>query len=241
MNAYSPPGPSAVVVDFDDTLVDTGRRFDDRRRALFDVLEKAGFPRNEVESVHHDVVDQELLGVFGYGPFRLGPSFRDTYLRLAHLHGRPPDPELARKAEAQARGIDDAPPPFPGALEALEALASRLPVTLWTQSHFPAYQLGCVEAAGVLDILRPEQVVVTPVKDAVRYRALVKGLGVDSPARSVMVGNSMRKDVNPALEAGARAIWIDGGPSWHMDRAEPWSRGYLRVRSFPEAVEQLLG
>lgn len=244
VNQRTPPllrsTPAAVVVDFDDTLVDTGRRFDNRRRALFAFLEEAGFPRREVESVHHDVVDQELLGIFGYGPFRLGPSFRDTYLRLAHRHGQDPDPALAREAEARAAGIDEPPPPLPGAMEALEALSSRLPVALWTQSHFPDYQRRCVEAAGVLDILRADQVFVTPEKDASRFSALLGNLGVAPASRSVMVGNSMRKDVNPALEAGARAIWIDAGPAWHMDRAEPVGTGFLRVRSFPEAVERIL-
>jgi putative hydrolase of the HAD superfamily len=230
-----------ILVDFDDTLVDTGPRFRRRRDALFRFLASLGFGEEEAWKTHHEVVDRELLDLWGFGPFRLGPSFRDTYLRLAHDRGIPPDPNLARMAEALAGGFDEEPaPPLPGALEALRELVRHRQVALYTQSHYPEYQLGSVTSAGVLEILPRERVFITPEKDAPAYRRAALAAGAPSPEASLMVGNSIRADVNPALEAGAGAIWIDQGEPWHLDEARPVDRPFARARSFAEAVDQIL-
>lgn len=232
--------PTHVMVDFDDTLVDTGPRFRARRDALFGYLEDLGFPRARSYRVHHEVVDQELLGLWGYGPFRLPASFRDTYIRLCSESGIAPDPRTARRVEGFADGIEATPPLLPGALEHLARLADRLPVALYTQSSYPEYQALCIEESGVLEIIPRERVVITPVKDAASYRRALETMRAGPPERSCMVGNSVRSDVNPALEAGARAIWIDHGEVWHADRADPISGDLTRVGSFPEAVSILV-
>jgi putative hydrolase of the HAD superfamily len=229
-----------VLVDFDDTLVDTGPRFRARREQLFRFLEEVGFHRGDAERVHHEVVDLELLTLMGFGPFRLGPSFRDTYVRLCFEAGVPPEAELAREAEALAEGIEEPPPLLPGALEALRELAAHRPVAIYTQSHFPAYQLGCVEAAGVLEVVSPDRVRITPEKTADTFRRTLSHFRVGRADRAWMVGNSIRSDVNPALESGARAIWIDTGLVWHHDRAHPVHPDFGRAPTFAHAVRQLL-
>lgn len=229
-----------VLVDFDDTLVDTGPRFRERRDALFSFLEELGFPRAHAYRIHHEVVDRELLGIWGYGPFRLGASFRDTYLRLCSEDGRIPEPVAARRAEALADGIDEPPPTLPGALDALARLAAALPVAIYTQSAFPTYQTRCIENSGVFDIVPPSRLVITPDKSPESYRAALRSLDAGPAERSCMVGNSVRSDVNPALLSGARAIWVDAGDPWHADLADPLEGDLTRVESFPEAVEVLL-
>lgn len=229
-----------ILVDFDDTLVDTGPRFRTRRNRLFRFLEELGFSREAAERVHHEVVDRELLDLLGFGPFRLGPSFRDTYVRLCLGKGEPPDPLLAREAEALASGIESPGPLLPGALEALQELAARVPVAIYTQSHFPDYQLACVEAAGVLGVVERNRVRVTPRKCTATFREALGFFQVGRADQAWMVGNSMRCDVNPALSAGSQAIWIDTGVVWHHDRARPVHERFQRVLSFPQAVERLL-
>jgi putative hydrolase of the HAD superfamily len=233
--------PGLVLVDFDDTLVDTGPRFRARRERLFDFLSGLGFDRTDAWHAHHEVVDRELLPLMGYGPFRLGASFRDTYLRVAAQAGLPPDPGRAREAEALAEGIEDPPPPLPGAMHALRELARHHRVLLYTQSHFPDYQIECVEAAGVLEILPRDRVRITPIKDETAFRSAARYGGFADPGRTLMVGNSIRSDVNPALAAGASAIWIETGDTWPLDRAEPLHAGYARAPDFATAVERILG
>jgi len=228
-----------VLVDFDDTLVDTGPRFSKRRSRLFRFLEDQGFNRQEIERVHHEVVDSELLGLLGFGPFRLGPSFRDTYVRLCVFDGRTPDLAVARRAEELARGVEQASPPLPGALEALERLAGELPTAIYTQSGFPEYQLQCMASVGLLEIVPRARIRVTPEKTTAAFRRVAGEMGARPGPDVWMVGNSVRSDVNPALAAGARAIWVNAGEGWHHDRAE-LLRPTPTTSTFAEAVDRLL-
>ncbi|TVP77444.1 MAG: HAD family hydrolase [Gemmatimonadales bacterium] len=231
---------SLVLVDFDDTLVDTAPRFLSRRNRLFDWLEDLGFAREEALSVHHDVVEQELLPVWGYGPFRLAPSFRDTYVRLCVRHGKAPSRDLARAASSLADGIEDPSPPLPGALEALEHLAARRTVAIWTQSHFPSFQWSALEAAGVLRIVSRERILIVPGKSPSSFGAALQALEPGAGSRPWMIGNSVRHDVNPALASGARAIRVRCTSEWHMDGAPPLHSGFLEAPDFQSAVRQLL-
>lgn len=229
-----------VLVDFDDTLVDTGPRFSERRARLFDFLAAEGFDPTEAHRVHHDVVEGELLPLMGFGPFRLAPSFRDTYLRLCADAGRRPETAAAQAAEALASGIEDPPTLFPGALPALRRLADRHPTVLYTQSGFPDYQLSCIRAAGVLDILPSDRVRITPHKTRSAFEKVLGDFRVSAPHRALMIGNSVRADVNPALEAGARAIWIQMDEVWHHDLGDPLDPQVPRASHFVEAVDSLL-
>lgn len=42
----------------------------------------------------------------------------------------------------------------------------------------------------------------------------------DGPARAMMVGNSMRSDVVPAIEAGSWGVYVPHGPVWALEHAE---------------------
>lgn len=229
-----------VLVDFDDTLVDTAPRFQGARRELFALLARAGFPEETTRAVHHDEVEPEMLSAHGLGPFRLEPSFRETYRRLCARAGREADEQLAEECAALGRRVAGAPPCLDGALDALRTLAAALPTALYTQAGDPDYQLRCIREAGVLEILSEERVRICERKTADEFRAALERFGVAEPAAACMVGNSIRADINPALLAGARAIHVECEQPWEFDVVEPVSRGFLRVRSFAEAVRHLL-
>lgn len=42
----------------------------------------------------------------------------------------------------------------------------------------------------------------------------------DGPDRAMMVGNSMKSDVRPALEAGAWGVFVPHGLTWVLEHAE---------------------
>ncbi len=229
-----------VLVDFDDTLVETAPAFQQAREALFERLEVEGFPRTEVERLHHEVVEPELLAVFGMGPFRLEPSFRETYVRLCVQAGRPPDPRTAEECAALGRDFMGHPVLLEGALEALDALARRYPTILYSQASHPEYQMGRIRDAGAPRVLPENRIHISPEKNAEDYRRTVQRFGASSPERTVMVGNSIRSDVNPALEAGGQAILVEPYEMWVYDRVEPVRTDFLRFTTFPEAVRHLL-
>ncbi len=233
-------GIGLVLVDFDDTLVDTAPRFLGARRTFFARLARLGFDDTRARVVHHELIDPGMMRRFGFGPNRLVHSFRETYRALCEEHGLAAQPAVVAELEAIGQGVAGTPPALDGALDALAQLARHLPTALYTQSGDPEYQLGCVREAGVVEILGAERVRVCGRKTEDAFREALEHFGIADPALAWMVGNSVRSDINPALTAGAHAILVDAPEPWEFDVVEPVSPDFVHVRSFPEAVRFLL-
>ena len=109
-----------------------------------------------------------------------------------------------------------------------------------TQAGDRDYQLTCITESGVLEIVRHERVRITERKTTEQFAATLREFGVVDPRRVWMIGNSMRSDINPALETGANAIFVDVDEPWEFDVVDPVHDGFVTVRTFPEAVDYLL-
>jgi len=229
-----------ILVDFDDTLVDTGPRFHQARERLFQQLVREGFRPDEVHRVHHDEVDTEYLESMGYGPARLAPSFRETYIRLCLRNGRRPDSAAAEGYAGLGAAVAGPPPLLEGAMEALRTLAGSLPTALYTQSSDPDYQLHCIRASGILEVLPAHRIHITPRKTPEAFMDTLGRFSAREPDRVCMVGNSIRSDVNPALASGAQAIHVEVASPWVHDVVPLLRTDVPTVRSFREAVALLL-
>ena len=230
-----------VLVDFDDTLVATAGRFRDARERLFSLLADQGLDAGDVARLHHDEIDPELRQRYGFGPHRLEEAFRETYLRACARAGRNTDGALLDRCAALGRSVVGAPPPIDGALAALARLTRSHPTVVYTQSGRMEYQIECVRAAGIVEIVGHERVHVCAEKTTAAFVATIERFGVADPARAWMIGNSIRSDINPALEAGANAILVEVDEPWAFDVVEPVASGFTRVRSFAEAVDVMVG
>jgi putative hydrolase of the HAD superfamily len=229
-----------VLVDFDDTLVDTGPRFQNARRALLLLMQEAGFTEDIAYDVLYNRVDPGMRAKYGLGPKRMEPAFVATYERLCEIHGVAVDADIVRRSAELGRGVYGPPPAFEGALDALRRLSLHLPTVVYTQSGDAQYQLECVRGAGIIDIVAEDRVRVCDRKDAEMFVQTLASYGVKDPARAWMVGNSIRSDINPALEAGANAILVDTPDPWEYDLVDPHSEHFHRVPTFPHAVDLLL-
>lgn len=230
-----------VLVDFDDTLVDTAPRFEGARRLLFTRMQELGFDRDHVEHVHHHEVDPPLREKFGLGPQRMAPAFAGTYRALCSHEGVEPDPEILRAVRRIGADVAGTPPVIDGAMDALRRLAAALPTVVYTQANDTDYQLGCLRDAGAVAAVGEDRVRVVPLKTPDTLRSTLAEFGVEEPERAWMVGNSIRSDINPALEVGVRAMLVEVAEPWQHDVVEPLHNGFPRVPSFARAVDLLLG
>ncbi len=55
----------------------------------------------------------------------------------------------------------------------------------------------------------------------------------DGPGCAMMVGNSMKSDVRPALDAGAWGVFVPHGLTWALEHAEP-PKDHARFRELPD-------
>lgn len=232
--------PTLVLVDFDDTLVDTAPRFARARSRLFQLLAEQGFDPVLVEHVHHNDVDPGMRARHGYGPARLGPAFLETYRALCSAGGASPDTAIEALCVELAAGVAGTPPPLDGAIPALRRLAAAVPTAIYTQAADADYQIGCLRDAGALEAVGETRVRVVPVKTADALRETLDAFEVRDPAAAWMVGNSIRSDINPALEIGVNAILVEQDDPWHHDVVEPVHDRFPRVRRFADAVQMLL-
>jgi putative hydrolase of the HAD superfamily len=230
-----------VLVDFDDTLVDTAPRFQNARRAFYARVAAAGLSSDRALRIHDERVDPGMRARHGLGPHRLEHAFLETYTLLCDELGADRDAALLDEIRAIARGVAGTPPCIDGAIDALARLAAAHPTVVYTQSGAPDYQLQCVIGAGVLGVLAQERIRICAEKNAAEFRRVMEAHDVSDPAAAWMIGNSIRSDINPALEAGANAILVETDDPWHHDLVEPIGNGFRRVRRFPDAVALLVG
>lgn len=234
------PGIDLVLVDFDDTIVETAPRFERARRQLFDRLARADFDRAEAERVHHHEVDPRMRSEHGLGPYRMPLAFAETYRALCRGARCDVDPVILQECRRLAEDIAGTPPVIAGALAALRRLAAVLPTAIYTQASDSEYQLGCVRDAGAAALVGEGRVRIVSTKTAAALRETLQHFGVRDPRRVWMVGNSIRSDINPALEVGVRPLLVEMEEPWQYDVVDPLSNGFPIVGTFSEAVELLL-
>ncbi|HEV3310207.1 MAG TPA: HAD hydrolase-like protein, partial [Chloroflexota bacterium] len=88
-----------------------------------------------------------------------------------------------------------------------------------------------------------EHVEVVLEKNVEAYVNFVERLGLD-PARTWMIGNSPRSDINPALAAGLNAVHIPHPQTWEMELEEiedPRSDRLSVVQSVTELISLFSG
>jgi putative hydrolase of the HAD superfamily len=103
-----------------------------------------------------------------------------------------------------------------GVAETLEYLVTRHDLILFTKGH-PEEQKLKIDRSG-LGIFFGHTAIVKE-KDAAAYLDLVAAQGMD-PARTWMVGNSPKSDINPALEAGLNAVFVPHPQTWVLENEE---------------------
>ena len=103
-----------------------------------------------------------------------------------------------------------------GVPETLAYLAARHDLTLFTKGH-PDEQTLKIGRSGLGEYFRHTAIV--KEKDAAAYRRLVAERGMD-PARTWMIGNSPKSDINPALAAGLHAVFVPHAHTWVLEKQE---------------------
>ena len=104
-----------------------------------------------------------------------------------------------------------------GVREVAEELAANFPLILVTKGDL-LHQETKLASSGLGHLFKGLEVV--SEKDERIYRNLIARHDV-RPDRFVMVGNSLRSDILPALEAGAQAVYIPYEMSWVHERISP--------------------
>jgi putative hydrolase of the HAD superfamily len=154
------------------------------------------------------------LRVFGYGVKGFTLSMIETAIEVSE--GRIPASSIQRIIDWGKEMHDHPVELLDGVVDTLDALTGTYALVLITKGDL-FHQETKVAASGLGEHFTGIEVV--SEKDPSCYRRALARYGVD-PAEFVMVGNSVRSDVLPVLEIGARAVHIPYGITWGHEVAE---------------------
>jgi len=209
-----------LLVDGDDTLWENNVYFEEAIEAFLDYLSHSSLSREQVRSTL-DEIERLNSRVHGYGSAAFARNLRETYERLAERKVERQDLDYIMMLGQRILRREVAV--LPGVAETLSYLAARHRLLLLTKGDVEEQRLK-VEGSGLTPHF--EQVVIVREKDVGAYRDLVHAYRLD-PARTWMVGNSPRSDINPALAARLKAVFIPHAHTWRLEAelmAEPDSR-----------------
>jgi putative hydrolase of the HAD superfamily len=207
-------GIQAVVFDADDTLWSTEELYDRAREDARRLVGVTGLDEDEWERLERSI-DVENVERFGHSPDRFPTSCVQAYEAVCRAAGRVPNAEVSAAVTAAARSAFEQEAPLrPHARETLTELRSQgLRLALLTKGD-PALQRRRIEQSGLAPLFDVVEVVEQKTPESIR--SVLERLGVDA-ASAISVGNSVRSDVLPSLEAGVRPVWIDAHV-WEYER-----------------------
>lgn len=162
------------------------------------------------ECVHARLLATERKNIllFGYGAKGMTLSMLET--AIAMTNARISAADLAR---ILALGKDVLTHPvelLPHVRSAVEAVAARHRIVLITKGDL-FHQEAKIAASGLSDLFTRIEIV--SEKDPAAYSRVLRECDVEA-AHFVMVGNSLRSDIEPVLALGARGIHIPYATTW---------------------------
>lgn len=199
-----------VGLDADDTLWHNEPLFTSRREQFCAML--ARYEPSGIAEDHLYQVEMRNLGHFGYGVKGFVLSMIETAIELTG--GRI---EAGDVQTIIGWGRDMLAGPIrllDGVGEAVEALARDYPLVLVTKGDLLDQETKLARS-GLGQHFRGIEIVSDKTPEV--YRRVLARYGVE-PGHFVMVGNSLRSDVLPALAAGAHAVYVPYDICWVHER-----------------------
>jgi putative hydrolase of the HAD superfamily len=218
-----------LLIDADDTLWENNIYFERAFDEFVAFLDHSAMSPKEVRAVLDEIEDANAR-IHGYGSLNFGRNLRQCYERLVERAVNPQD--LATVMAFAERILECPMETIAGVPETLEYLHTRHDLTLFTKGN-PEEQKLKIDRSGLGRFFRHTAIV--KEKDTAAYQRLVRDRQLDA-ARTWMVGNSPKSDINPAMEAGLNAVFIPHAHTWVLEKQEirPGAGQLLTVDRFPE-------
>jgi putative hydrolase of the HAD superfamily len=203
--------PQHLIFDADDTLWENNIYFEDAFDRFCEFLNHSHMTPDQIRAAL-DEIEIANNKIHGYGARNFARNLAQLY---QHLCQRGIEEEDVKRVAAFADEILQAPMELINDVEeTLAELGQVHELTLFTKGHAEE-QESKIDRSGLRSYFDHCEVV--KEKNAAAYSALVKDRGFDSN-RTWMIGNSPKSDINPALRAGLRAVFIPHPRTWSLEK-----------------------
>ncbi len=217
-----------IAFDADDTLWRTNALFDMTEQRFRDLL--APWAPGEALAAELLAAERRNLRLYGYGVKGFVLSMIETAVQVTEA--LVPSSVIGEILGMGHEMLDHPIEPLPGAEETLRALKPGRELVLITKGDL-LHQEQKLARSGLGELF--DAVEIVSEKTAATYRRVFDRHGV-RPDEAVMVGDSVRSDILPAIEAGACGVHIPPPTVWAHEAAEPPldSPLYARLDSIAE-------
>ena len=220
-----------LAFDADDTLWDCQSWFDDVEHRCCLLLSPWATAREVSEGLVN--TERKNLSLTGYGTKAFTLSLIENAVRVTRgqLTG-----DIVQQLLDMGKELLNFPTtPLPEVEETLKRLAEqrRYRLVVFTKGELMD-QESKLQRSGLEQFFSHMETVSN--KTEREYRQLCENLGV-APEQTVMIGNSFRSDIAPALAAGAWAVHIPYHVVWAMEKSEEFPHERLhKIEHFSEII-----
>ena len=223
-----------IAFDADDTLWDCQSWFDEVEHKCCELLSPWATAREVSEGLF--ATERKNLSLTGYGTKAFTLSLIENAVRVSkeQLTGD----IVMRLIELGQGRLKFPTTPLPEVEETLCTLAERrhYRLVVFTKGELMD-QEGKLARSGLEQYFSHVETVSNKTEQ--EYRQLCENLDV-APEQTLMVGNSFRSDIAPALAAGAYAIHIPYHVVWELEKSEEFPHDKLRkITHFGEILDIL--
>ncbi len=232
-----PRMPITVVgLDGDDTLWHNETRFNLTQAELRELLRRH-VPDADVDA-HLAELEMKNLGMYGYGVKAFTLSMIETAIQVTE--GRIPATDLEVILGWGKRMLMEPTELLDSVESALHELHERYDLLLITKGDL-FDQESKLARSGLAELFLGVEIL--SEKNVAAYRAVLARRGIKIE-EFVMVGNSLRSDIVPVVELGARAVHIPYHVTWHHEHVPEESlpkTGWHRLERIGELSRLLAG
>jgi putative hydrolase of the HAD superfamily len=225
---------NSLLIDADDTLWENNVYFEEVREEFLGFMQILGFEAAQVDSVRSEV-ERRNIELNGYGSENFIQSLNDTMVSMTGSI-----PGLSKRLK-QIDGMAEVIRSHPiqliaGVQEVLPLLVQRYCAIMFTKGSVRE-QSRKVQESGLVDCFKAIEIVGEKNTDS--FEAVIKKYQLDK-AKTSMIGNSPRSDINPAVAAGISAYYIPHARTWERENETLCSSIKITVlRGFAELLTYL--
>jgi putative hydrolase of the HAD superfamily len=216
---------TTIGFDADDTLWQNEAYFRLTQDRFTDLLRDHADPEHLADRLL--AAERRNIGAYGFGVKGFTLSMIETAIEITD--GAVPASVISELLGAGRALLDHPMELLPHAREAVTALAASHRIVLITKGDL-LHQERKLAQSGLGDLFHAVEIVSDKTADTYARAFARHGSGAD---QALMVGNSLKSDVIPALQAGAFGVYVPHGLTWALESAEE-PQGHARYACLPD-------
>ncbi|MGB6118580.1 MAG: HAD family hydrolase [Mesorhizobium sp.] len=227
---------TTIGFDADDTLWQNEQFFVQTRQRYFDLVKDHADAQMLAQKL--DETERRMLATYGFGAKGFILSMIETAISVTD--GKIPSQTVARILETGREMLTHPVELLPHAREAVEALVGRYRLVLVTKGDL-FHQESKLAASGLGELF--DGIEIVSDKNRATYQRVFSRHG-DGAERAMMIGNSLKSDILPAIEAGGWGVFVPHDLTWAVEHADepqdnPRFRKIATLASLPRIIDEI--